>query len=580
MSNDTKVHLNLIVVFPTQKPNQIFKFQIFRSANKRSQVWDLKDDFADVVISCRDFELKGHKIILAAVSPVLRKELKTKNVLNWPDMNSKELTLILEFFYKGEVRVEKEQLSRFLEIANRLLIDLGNLTGNKNNSIANQKSDLKRKAVSGKNQVSEPPIKKRRIVEASNILFLPTEILTKILSYLSTYDLLQNVALTSRFFSQLSKSPKVHLNVSFSVLSDETGAIDFLRKVILIEELQIKPVKFWQWKPDRKKISNYKSLLETISKFPHLKAIKTFSRVSLDAFVSFKDSKWWNKLTKIQMYLDYQDKDPSLIREFDLAIKNIGSKSKMKKFQLFGKDLHFESKHYASVVKNNVDTLEEVFMNANSKEEYDKITTDLAQCPNLKSLIINNLFSIDCILQMKNLTTLTLNYNKTSQSDMIESISRMKLPNLTILRIGGFVHPGDGTDKIALAFAESCPNLTFFLISQVSLDFPTNCLLEIASRCKHLETFKFKTIPRSHVSIDQVSINTWQQFSKLKHLSIMGWILTDSRIRQIFKVCPKMLGLQHNHDVFLRSNKSIEEIGCVPMHGFWVPSFKNKIEIV
>ena len=40
----------------------------------------INDDFADVVISCRDSGLKAHKIILVEVSPVLKKEFKTKNV--------------------------------------------------------------------------------------------------------------------------------------------------------------------------------------------------------------------------------------------------------------------------------------------------------------------------------------------------------------------------------------------------------------------------------------------------------------------------------------------------------------------
>jgi phosphoribosyl-AMP cyclohydrolase len=60
--------------------------------------------------------LKAHKIILAEVSPVLKKEFKTKNVLSWSFMNKEELILIIELIYKGEVRVEKEQVSKVLEI--------------------------------------------------------------------------------------------------------------------------------------------------------------------------------------------------------------------------------------------------------------------------------------------------------------------------------------------------------------------------------------------------------------------------------------------------------------------------------
>jgi hypothetical protein len=60
--------------------------------------------------------LTAHKIILVEVSPVLKKEFKTKNVLSWSFMNKEELILIIELIYKGEVRVEKEKLSKVLEI--------------------------------------------------------------------------------------------------------------------------------------------------------------------------------------------------------------------------------------------------------------------------------------------------------------------------------------------------------------------------------------------------------------------------------------------------------------------------------
>jgi hypothetical protein len=75
-------------------------------------------------------------------------------------------------------------------------------------------------------------------------------------------------------------------------------------------------------------------------------------------------------------------------------------------------------------------------------------------------------------------------------------------------------------------------------------------------------------------------MNTWKKFSKLKQLNVMGWTLSYSNIRQIFKICPEILGFQNNTNVFLRSNKLIKEIAHVPINCFWVPSLKNKIEFV
>jgi len=395
-------------------------------------------------------------------------------------MNKEELILIIELIYKGEVRVEKEQVSKVIEISHSLSIDLTMPTGNKNNSILYHLTSSKQTIISIQTQVTEPPRKKQKIAEVSKILFLPPEILTRILSHLPTSDLLQNVALVSSYFNQLANSPKVHLNVSFSEISDETGAINFLQKAILIKELQITAAKFWQWQPQRKKISDYKKLLAAISTFSHLKTVEVCGAVTLETFVLLKKSKWWKRLTRIQMCLDYEEKDPLLVQEFDLVIKDFGSKSKMKKFCLFGKNLQFKSEHYATVVKENKDTLEDVNIDANCKETNDQILADLARCPNLKSLLMHKVFSFEYISKMRNLTTLKLNFTRAPHSELVESINQMKLPNLTQIRICAFRYPGNGTDQIALAFAQSCPNLTFFIISQVSLDFPLHCLLDIA----------------------------------------------------------------------------------------------------
>ena len=43
---------------------------------------------------------------------------------------------------------------------------------------------------------------------------LPTEILIKILSHLSTYDLLRKVALVSKHFYSVTKCPGTHINVT------------------------------------------------------------------------------------------------------------------------------------------------------------------------------------------------------------------------------------------------------------------------------------------------------------------------------------------------------------------------------
>jgi len=68
---------------------------------------------------------------------------------------------------------------------------------------------------------------------------MPPEILTKILSKLCTFDVLRKVALVSRQFYELSKSPAAHINVSVSYRAKRRRAVKFLRSTTMIQRLHI-----------------------------------------------------------------------------------------------------------------------------------------------------------------------------------------------------------------------------------------------------------------------------------------------------------------------------------------------------
>ena len=83
--------------------------------------------------------------------------------------------------------------------------------------------------------ISEIPLRKQ-------ICELPEEILIKILSHLSTYDLLINVAVVSKQFYSFSKNAKVHNNVSF-VLNKfvfQGPVARFLKKATHLRTLEIR----------------------------------------------------------------------------------------------------------------------------------------------------------------------------------------------------------------------------------------------------------------------------------------------------------------------------------------------------
>jgi len=74
----------------------------------------------------------------------------------------------------------------------------------------------------------------------TNITDLPVEILSKIFKNISTTDLLQNVALVSKCFYQVTKTPQSHRCISMTIRTNLKKAKLFLEQATLIESLFIK----------------------------------------------------------------------------------------------------------------------------------------------------------------------------------------------------------------------------------------------------------------------------------------------------------------------------------------------------
>ena len=85
------------------------------------------DDFADVTLVTEDkLKFSAHKILLSSCSNILKFILKDnihpKPLLYLSGINSKNLGLILDYIYCGEVKLFQEQLDGFLESAKKLEI--------------------------------------------------------------------------------------------------------------------------------------------------------------------------------------------------------------------------------------------------------------------------------------------------------------------------------------------------------------------------------------------------------------------------------------------------------------------------
>ena len=93
---------------------------------------ELKEDFCDVTLASEgNHQIKAHRVILSASSPLLRDMLRNnKNshpLLYMRKIKARYLSSIVTFMYHGEVEILQEDLNEFLSLAEEL--ELKGLTG-------------------------------------------------------------------------------------------------------------------------------------------------------------------------------------------------------------------------------------------------------------------------------------------------------------------------------------------------------------------------------------------------------------------------------------------------------------------
>lgn len=84
------------------------------------------EKFVDCTLMCESTFIKAHKMVLSACSPYFQQIFDTvpcpHPVIVLKDMLLKELKPILEFMYKGEIRVAKNEIGPFLRVAESLKV--------------------------------------------------------------------------------------------------------------------------------------------------------------------------------------------------------------------------------------------------------------------------------------------------------------------------------------------------------------------------------------------------------------------------------------------------------------------------
>lgn len=224
-------------------PDILKAILLFRgSSNFGPKLWKLKDEFTDMVILCgkEKAEFRGHKIVFAASSSFFKEKLDNSNTIEVHNVTKGEFSFIFEYIYRGEVKIPITQRNRFLDLVKQLKIE---------HQVNVPKKSLEELRA---NYLDSGPGKRKVACETFPRLFeLPPEIVTRILSFVSTTDLLLNVARASKRFNELTKNPMLHRTVKinsspFAIQELKrrsqgklNAAINFLENTSLIKELQI-----------------------------------------------------------------------------------------------------------------------------------------------------------------------------------------------------------------------------------------------------------------------------------------------------------------------------------------------------
>ena len=84
------------------------------------------EQFVDVTLACDGGSIKCHKVVLSACSDYLERLLLeipcTHPIIFLRDMRMWELQALVEFMYRGEVYVEKQQIKTLMQAAEALQV--------------------------------------------------------------------------------------------------------------------------------------------------------------------------------------------------------------------------------------------------------------------------------------------------------------------------------------------------------------------------------------------------------------------------------------------------------------------------
>ena len=298
----------------------------------------------------------------------------------------------------------------------------------------------------------------------SLISTLPNELLIKILSYLSTEELLKNVAQVSKHFYVLCKSPLLHQVITVMACENNADFLrmtNFLRRATMMTELHL----------HTKDGRDCQEVLQAIKNHHHLRVLWVYGCVSLYSFSFYTlySSEWWENLIEFHVEV-YREDFNELVKlpDFEFIMSKLGSKgnlthldfgrqkiwdgfSQVSMFNIIkGPNMkqlknitiykYYDESQMLEIVKGRKDSLEELKI-CNSCSSFDFVTL----CPNIKHLSIQQTLVRDLLHilpSLKNLSSLEIfprrhvwNGFEVDLLEITDVLRPDSLPSLTSLKL-------------------------------------------------------------------------------------------------------------------------------------------------
>jgi hypothetical protein len=384
---------------------------------------------------------------------------------------------------------------------------------------------------------------------------------------------------------------------------DETGAVGFLKKAILMKKLSItEPILFdavtetsYFPKYERK---NCDKMLEALIDNAHLREINSDLEVSVETLETLNRSKWWKNISRLRLTVrkpDFENYDFSKLRmafrdfgnltDLDLKLENFDSEWKEINYEVATNSRHknlksltlhdchhfyeeggeeFPDFEFEDFVRTKKETLEVFKFKSYEPTDF----TNLQFCKNLKVLEMSCSFNaLESLAFLKNLTTLEVKFNGHEQDKMYPPPSC--LPNLKFLKVSletddycrllNDKHP----EWLLISLISTCPNVRRLEVHKIKcsrkIPMTPACIAEIAEKCLMLEdlTFDWRW---ENINIDHLEGNITDKLTRLKFLQLKGWNFSRRVSQRLIKNCSKLIRIQNGGDLFVKAGASVEQV--------------------